>query len=170
MVDNKGRHASKEDISTKSSFEEKHRNDEKDISTDVSKISSLDNRNSKNIDNEIDHVEVNAISGEAPTHSVKENAKKAQGDFMHLLNEAVNENLKKHYPSADEELLERNTVENQLIKINNGKERHTKETLSELKGVSRRYPGKPTPSKPIQEDLEKHLKWIMEHLNEDDFK
>lgn len=137
--------------------------------TKTSEQASESKDSGKPVANEED-VKISTLTGDGPSTSVSRDAEKAKGDFIELLDEAVKENLKRHYPSASDEQISANSVESQLLKINNGREGHAKEVLSELKGVSRRYPGKPTPSKPIQEDLEKHLKWIMEHLSEDDVK
>lgn len=108
---------------------------------------------------------------EAPKASViARDAKEAEDSFIDLLDEATGKQIQDHYPSASEEMIKENTVANQINKASSNNEDEAKETMKEVKGISKKYPSKPKPSRPKQEDLEKHLRWIMEHLQEDDLK
>lgn len=140
------------------------------IGDESSLSESLKREKTVEVQSEDDPIEVNALVRPPEKSSIAKEAKEIESSFITILDDAVEENLEKLYPSADRELLKSNQIQSQLHKLSNKKERYAKDTLTELKGVSRRYPAKPTPSKPVQEDLEKHLKWLMQHLKEEDLR
>lgn len=90
--------------------------------------------------------EVSELVDEKRTDKISDLASQAEANFVDALESALK------------------SSENNSSSIN----KDARNNMKAISGISKKYPTTPPPEMPKQEELEKHLKWIMNHFNKDE--